>query len=133
MHTLLSVIGAAGLIVSGLLRPLPAGAQEADLGKAKENYHQFCQRCHGAQGRRDGPGAAMLNPKPRNFRDCVEMAMHPDDQCIKVIEDGGASVGMSSDMQAWGGILSAPEIHGLLMFVRGFCKENSGHTAADGP
>ncbi len=75
----------------------------------------------------------MLNPKPRDFSDCVEMATHPDDECIKAITNGGASIGMSQDMQAWGGILSTPEINGLLALVRGFCKGVPAHMAAGGP
>ncbi len=133
MHTLVRAIGAAGVVVSALLGSLPAGAQEADLGKARENYHEFCQRCHGDKGGGDGPGAGMLNPKPRSFTECAEMAKHPDDECIKVITNGGASIGMSQDMQAWGGILSAQEIRSLLTFGRGFCKEDSGHMTAAGP
>jgi caa(3)-type oxidase subunit IV len=37
------------------------------VDKGKETFQQLCATCHGAQGRGDGPAAAGLNPKPRNF------------------------------------------------------------------
>ena len=52
------------------------------------------------------------------------MARHGDDEIIKVITNGGDSIGMSEDMQALGGSLSDQEIRDLTTFVRGFCKEN---------
>jgi caa(3)-type oxidase subunit IV len=37
------------------------------LAHGKELYSQNCVSCHGAAGQGDGPAAAALNPKPRNF------------------------------------------------------------------
>lgn len=37
------------------------------LARGKAVYAQTCATCHGAEGRGDGPGAAGLTPKPRNF------------------------------------------------------------------
>ena len=45
---------------------LAAGAAHADAGKdlfVKTN----CNSCHGMEGKGDGPVAAALDPKPRNF------------------------------------------------------------------
>jgi mono/diheme cytochrome c family protein len=106
-----------------LLRPAPAAAEDAAPAKAQENYQTFCRKCHGDQGKGDGPGAAMLNPKPRDFADCANMQKRSDDELFKVISQGGESVGMSADMQAWGGTLSDDEIHALVKFVRSFCKQ----------
>lgn len=99
-------------------------AEEGDQAKTKENYQRYCQKCHGEQGKGDGPGAAMLNPKPRAFSDCKEMEKHSDDEMFKVISEGGEAAGMSADMQPWGGTLSDPEIRDLIKFVRSFCKKS---------
>ncbi len=98
-------------------------AQDADMDKAKANYQHYCRKCHGDTGKGDGPGAAMLNPKPRDFADCANMQKHSDEEMLKVISEGGDAVGMSADMQPWGGTLSDAEIRGLIKFVRSFCAK----------
>lgn len=37
------------------------------VAHGKELFGQQCVTCHGADGKGDGPAAAALNPKPRNF------------------------------------------------------------------
>lgn len=105
-----------------LLASTPAAADDAALAKAQESYQTYCKKCHGEHGKGDGPGAAMLNPKPRDFADCQNMQKRSDDELFKVISEGGEAVKMSADMQPWGGTLSEPEIHALVQFVRSFCK-----------
>jgi mono/diheme cytochrome c family protein len=104
----------------------PRGAaadDDAALAKVRENYQSYCVKCHGEQGKGDGPGAAMLNPKPRDFADCANMQKRSDDELFKVISEGGESIGMSADMQPWGGTLSETDIRALIKFVRSFCKQ----------
>jgi mono/diheme cytochrome c family protein len=48
--------------VSSLLKPTPEL-----LAKGKTIFSINCASCHGATGQGDGPAAAALNPKPRNF------------------------------------------------------------------
>jgi mono/diheme cytochrome c family protein len=100
-----------------------AAAEDSELAKARENYQSYCRKCHGDEGKGDGPGAAMLNPKPRDYTDCKVMKNKKDDELIKVITDGGEAAGMSPDMQPFGGNLSTEEIRGLVKFVRSFCKQ----------
>ena len=115
--------GAAVLVGVLALRCATAAAQDGELAKAKENYQAYCVKCHGEGGKGDGPGAAMLNPKPRDYTDCKTMQAKKDDQLFKVIKDGGDSVGLSADMQPFGGNLSDAEINGLLKYIRSFCKQ----------
>jgi mono/diheme cytochrome c family protein len=98
-------------------------ADDAAMAKAQENYKSYCAKCHGESGKGDGPGSTMLNPKPRDYTDCKVMQSKKDDEIIKVITDGGDSIGLSADMQPWGGTLKADEIKDLVKFVRGFCKQ----------
>ncbi|MEW6055196.1 MAG: c-type cytochrome [Bdellovibrionota bacterium] len=44
-----------------------ANATPDMISKGKQLYAQNCVSCHGAEGKGDGPAAAALNPKPRNF------------------------------------------------------------------
>ncbi len=114
----------AGMLVGLLVSGCPAAAAEdAALAKARENYQSYCVKCHGENGKGDGPGAAMLNPKPRDYTDCKVMQAKKDEELFKVIKDGGDSIGLSADMQPFGGNLSDDEIHGLVKLIRGFCKQ----------
>jgi cytochrome c oxidase cbb3-type subunit 3 len=116
------VIAIAGALVS----PRAAWTADADasLKAAKENYTTFCAKCHGDDGKGNGPSAATLNPKPRDYTDCKTMGAKSDAELFKVISEGGDSVGMSPDMQPWGGTLTDDEIHDLVKYVRSFCKKS---------
>jgi mono/diheme cytochrome c family protein len=45
-----------------------ASSEEGKLAKGKEAFEANCASCHGNLGAGDGPAAAALNPKPRNFK-----------------------------------------------------------------
>jgi mono/diheme cytochrome c family protein len=45
-----------------------AAPNAALLERGKELFRSTCASCHGASGAGDGPSAAMMNPKPRNFQ-----------------------------------------------------------------
>lgn len=53
--------------VQGIDLALITAPDEAIIKNGKEIYIGVCASCHGQQGQGDGPGGAMLNPKPRNF------------------------------------------------------------------
>jgi cytochrome c oxidase cbb3-type subunit III len=93
-----------------------------DLAAAKDNYTTFCAKCHGPNGQGNGPAAATLHMKPRNYTDCQKMGTITDDTLFKAIKGGGASVGISADMPAWGQGFDDDDIHGLVAYVRNFCK-----------
>jgi caa(3)-type oxidase subunit IV len=54
--------GGGSVDFSKLAKPTPEL-----MGKGKALFGQQCIACHGADGKGDGPAAAALNPKPRNF------------------------------------------------------------------
>ena len=39
------------------------------VAQAEQIFASRCAKCHGAKGKGDGPEAAKLNPRPRNFSD----------------------------------------------------------------
>ena len=100
-----------------------APVNAADLAAAKQNYDTFCVKCHGANGKGDGPAAATLSTKPRDYTDCAKMAKESDDKLFNVIKNGGAANGLSKDMQAWSSGFEDSEIHDLVAYVRTFCKK----------
>jgi len=101
----------------------PAAADEfkikGDAAKGAETYKMYCATCHGETGKGDGVGAAALNPKPRDFTDKAIMATIPDSEVFKAIKEGGAAVGKSPMMIAWGMLLKEDQqIHDVAAFVR---------------
>jgi cytochrome c oxidase cbb3-type subunit III len=100
-----------------------ARAAGPDLAEAKDNYTTFCVKCHGATGQGNGPAAATLHTKPRDYTDCATMSKLSDDTLFKAIKDGGASVGASPEMPSWSKGFDDDEIRGLVAYVRTFCKK----------
>jgi mono/diheme cytochrome c family protein len=115
------------LISASLIIPIAAGASAfaavPDLAAAKDNYNTFCAKCHGPNGKGDGPAAASLHTPPRNYTDCAKMSKISDDTLFKAIKNGGASVGLSGEMPSWSAGLDDNDIHGLVAYVRSFCKQ----------
>ena len=53
-------------------------------------YQATCAACHGPSGKGDGPGAANLNPKPRDFTNKEYMTKLNDTDIRNTIKYGGA-------------------------------------------
>ncbi len=101
----------------------PMAATKGDPAKGKEKFELMCASCHGPQGKGDGPAGAALNPKPRNLTDAAYMSTLDDEHIIKVIKEGGASVGKSPLMPPLGGALSDEDVHNIVAFIRSeLCK-----------
>ena len=94
-------------------------AQSTD---ARELFAARCGVCHGASGKGDGPGAAALVPKPRDYTNKEWQASVTDEQLKKVIVSGGAAVGKSPAMPASPDLDGKPELDALVAIVRSFGK-----------
>lgn len=90
-----------------------------DAAKGAATFKLYCAACHGETGHGDGIAAAALNPKPRNLSEKAYMDTLTDKHLYTVIKDGGASVGKSPLMAAWGAILKEDQaIHDVAAYVR---------------
>jgi len=94
-----------------------AVAQEFD---AAGQYQAVCATCHGATGAGDGPGAAALNPKPANFGDAAFWEGRSDADLVKVIREGGMSVGKSPLMPAWGALFDETKAQAIVTYLKTF-------------
>jgi len=118
------------LILAGLIAVLAIGgslladaAGNGDPAKGKEKYNQICASCHGPSGKGDGPAAAALDPKPRNLSDPKYVSTLSDEQIFKTVKEGGAAVGKSPLMPAWGSVLSDSDIWNVIAYLRqDICK-----------
>lgn len=110
----------AFVLLTVFLFPALATAQgPGDPVAGKKNYDTFCITCHGPTGLGDGPGGANLNPKPKNLAE----SKRTDEEMKKVIKEGGAAVGLSPGMMAWGTMLSDQDIANVIAFIRQFGKK----------
>ena len=108
------------VLLAALAAVTSASAGETRTGSAV--YAERCAPCHGDAGAGDGPAAAALEPRPRNFRDASFWANRTDDQLRQVVRDGKPGTMMSPFKDA----LSQPEIDAVVVYVRGFAPPAPG-------
>jgi mono/diheme cytochrome c family protein len=119
--TLLAACGGADDYESEDVASEPRAKAPAGPVDAKAQFESLCFTCHGATGHGDGPGAAILNPKPRSFADVAWQTSVTDDQIKKAIVFGGAAVGKSAMMPAQPQLKGNDALlDGLVQIVRGF-------------
>lgn len=103
-------------------------AQEASssgaMKRARENYMLHCATCHGINGDGKGDLADSLGEgvKPRNHTDARIMSARSDEDILKVITNGGKSMGFDEAMPAFSSLLSKEEILGLVKYIRQLCE-----------
>jgi mono/diheme cytochrome c family protein len=93
--------------------------------QARVYFKSRCASCHGESGRGDGEGliALKLKHKPRDHTDPEWQKSVTDDDLRKTILYGGASVGKSPDMPAFGDLQGKGELlEQLVAVIRGFGK-----------
>jgi mono/diheme cytochrome c family protein len=96
--------------------PFACIAGNAEAGKVK--YAQLCVTCHGPTGAGDGVASAGLDPKPAHHNDGNYMNALSNEHLVKVIAEGGASVGKSALMAPWGAALGTQGVLDVAAFVR---------------
>jgi len=113
------------LLALAALALAPAGAVAGDAGAGEEKYKIFCETCHGPAGQGDGPGAAGVQPPPRDFStgefkfDANGNGTPGEDEDLKmVIAQGAAAFGGSPLMTPWAGALTDEDIDNVVAFVR---------------
>lgn len=136
-HTPLALALCTGLVIAGCGKKTPSSTTTADTAtasatavaeapkmdpaaEAKKKFKE-CVVCHGEDGKGDGPGAAALNPKPRDYTDAKWQDSITDEQIAKTIIQGGAAVGKSPAMPPHPELKKKPEVvKELVKIIRGF-------------
>jgi caa(3)-type oxidase subunit IV len=94
----------------------PVAVQQAF--DAKGQFETVCATCHGTTGEGNGPGSAALDPKPADFTQASFWQGKADAELIKAIREGGASVGKSPLMPAWGALYDQAKAEALLAYIK---------------
>src|SRR5262249_43151692 len=107
-------------------QPPPAAAPAASSDAAARGrivYQKRCVECHGTEGRGDGPAAAWLTPRPRDFtvgrfkiRSTETGSVPSDDDLLRSVRQGL----YGSAMPAWDRILSDGDIADVVAYVKTF-------------
>lgn len=87
------------------------------VAAGKQIFVQVCVTCHGPEGKGDGPGAAALNPKPRNLTDASYMSGLTDRYLYELISRGGIAVGKSPLMPAQPGLVPL-DLNNVVAYVK---------------
>ena len=103
-----------------LASPLPNSAEIVDKGKALYHGKGTCFSCHGTDGGGNGPGAAQLDPSPRNFRHHGFWRHRTEGEIFWVIKHGSPGTAMIG----FGQVLSDDEIWAIIRYERTFA---AGH------
>ena len=81
-----------------------------------------CAGCHGVAGDGNGPAAAHLDPKPRDFTKGDFKYGGTDQDIFDVISNGAASKGGSALMAPWGAVISEEDRWALVKYIRTLVK-----------
>lgn len=81
----------SGAAAGTVRNPFPPTQESLDEGRRV--YGAYCLVCHGEQGRGDGPGAAVLNPRPADLRQHMA-AGHTDAELFAWVSEGVAGTAM---------------------------------------
>ena len=117
MRTAMVIVGLAVVVGCSKPKAYPISQESRDL------FASRCATCHGTSGRGDGPGAANLDPKPRNYTDAAWQKSVTDEQLRKIIVDGGFASGKSALMPPNPDLQDKPQlVEGLVGIVRSFAR-----------
>ena len=116
---LIHLAGGMRLIGPILVLLLVAATGWTDDSSGGRLYAERCSGCHGDRGGGDGPAAAALIPKPKNFRDPGYWKERTLEQLHTIVKKGKPG----TMMPAFDGTLSDAEIDAVLQTVKGFAAE----------
>lgn len=116
MRALERLVILVGVIVS--LSGISARASDDQFKAALKLHKKECLRCHGKEGKGDGPSSRMLKVKPADWTDAKRMSRLSDADLTAVIKGGGEALGRSKLMPAFRSKLSDEEISELVAFIK---------------
>ncbi|HEV8131014.1 MAG TPA: cytochrome c [Acidobacteriota bacterium] len=103
-------------LVTVLLVFLMTGLRAQSDGRAA--YNKACVKCHGTEGKGDGPAAKVIKTPMGDLTSKAKMAQYSDDKLYKMISEGGQAIGKSKIMLPQKGKLSESEIKAVIAHIK---------------
>ncbi len=91
------------------------------LPDGQADYKNLCLKCHGAQGKGDGPVTKMVkNQSMGDLSDKEAMSPYSDEDLYKLIAEGGEAFGKAKLMPAHKDKLGEAEIQAIITYIHTF-------------
>ena len=91
------------------------------LPDGQADYKNLCLKCHGAEGKGDGPVTKMVkNQSMGDLSSKEEMTQYSDEDLYKLIAEGGEAVGKAKLMPAHKEKLGESEIQAIIAYIKTF-------------
>src|SRR6516164_4273994 len=94
---------------------------QAQAPRGKQLYDEHCAECHGETGRGDGPAAAMLKPRPRDFtsgkykiRSTESGSVPTDSDLLQSVKQGL----YGTSMPGWDHVLPDADITEVIAYIK---------------
>jgi mono/diheme cytochrome c family protein len=107
-------------VTAGLVPALAWSSPAVDLADGRRVYQQACAACHGSSGRSDpdSPVLAALETLPADLSDPLFNSREPAADWELVVAHGGHAMGLSAQMPAQQGTLTADEVRNVVAYVK---------------
>ncbi len=93
------------------------------LPDGQADYKNLCLKCHGAEGKGDGPVTKMVkNQSMGDLSDKEAMNQYSAEDLYKIIAEGGEAVGKAKLMPAHKDKLGESEIQAIIAYMKTFQK-----------
>jgi mono/diheme cytochrome c family protein len=91
------------------------------LPDGQTDYKNLCLKCHGAEGKGDGPITKMVkNQSMGDLSDKEAMSPYSDEDLYKLIAEGGEALGKAKLMPAHKEKLGEAEIQAIITYIQTF-------------
>ncbi|HYM25790.1 MAG TPA: c-type cytochrome, partial [Vicinamibacterales bacterium] len=120
---------ALGIVIGSIGVFATTGVAQSPAPRGKAVYEAHCVECHGESGRGDGPAAALLHPRPRDFtsgkykiRSTDAGSVPSDHDLIRSIAQGL----YGTSMPAWDRVLPDEDIRDVAAYLKTLSPQFAG-------
>lgn len=112
----------AGAVALGVIALSISTEARAGAAEGKTTFETMCVTCHGTSGKGDGPAGAALTPSPADFTSPEFWSTRTADDLKTVVTSGGAAVGKSPIMPAWGPVIGEQGVNDVVAYIEATFK-----------